>query len=50
MEKLLKEIVVVDGMMMPDKPQLSMIRAHKFEDNAVGLIYSEAPHFMVLRM
>lgn len=43
-----KEVVVVDGMVVPDIPKLCMVGANKFKDDTVGLVYSKAPHFMVL--
>jgi len=35
-------------MMVANIAKLSMVRADKFEDNPIGLIYSEAPYFVVL--
>lgn len=37
-------------MMVADIAKFGLIRPHKFEDNPIGLIHSEAPDFVLLGM
>lgn len=45
-----EHIVVIDGVVMADVAEFCMIGAHKFEDDTIGPVNSEALHFVVLRM
>ena len=47
---LFEQVVVVNGMMVGDIAKFGMIRPHKFENNPIGLIHSEAPDFVLLGM
>jgi hypothetical protein len=37
-------------MMVADVSELYMVGVKEFKDNAIGLVYSKAPHFMMLGM
>ena len=45
---LFKEIVVINEMVVADVAQLSLAGFDKFKDDPVGLVYAEAPDFVVL--
>ena len=37
-------------MMVTDVSKLSIVGANELEDNSISLVYSEAPHLMMLRV
>ena len=48
--ELLEQIVVVDGMMVPDVSKFSVAGTNKLEDDSIGSINPKTPDFMMLGM
>ncbi|HSA87006.1 MAG TPA: hypothetical protein VLE46_12550 [Nitrospira sp.] len=48
--RLSEHVVIINGMMVTNEPEFDMIGTEEFEDDAVCVIDSKAPHFMMLGM
>ena len=44
---LLEHVVVVNRVVMADVPELHLVRAEEFKDDAIGSIDTKAPHFVM---